>query len=91
VDVDLKIWRAQYAAVRDGSKTFEYRKEDRHQFRVGDVLLLREYNEDSGQYVDYYRRVLRRRVTYVLRHGFGLPAGHVVLGLGKAPRRARSK
>ncbi len=86
---DLKVWRAQYAALKDESKPFEFRKEDGRVFELGDVLNLREYNESAGRYVNYHYRVLRRVVTYVLRHGFGIPAGHVVLGLQKMTRRTR--
>lgn len=83
-----KVWRAQYRALRDGSKTFEVRQED-HSFKpkVGDVLVLHEFNEDAQEYTNYDFKRLRRQVTYVLRHGFGLPAGMVVLGLKVAPPR----
>ena len=85
---DLKVWRAQYAALLDGSKTFEFRKEDKGRvFEIGDVLFLREYNESAGRHVNYQCRVIKRIVTYVLRHGFDMPAGMVVLGLQKMTTR----
>lgn len=39
---DLKCWPKYYEYVASGDKTFEVRRNDRD-FRVGDTLLLREY------------------------------------------------
>lgn len=80
---DLKCWPEYFAAVRDGIKPFEVRKNDRN-FAVGDVLVLWEFdptlNIHTGQY-------FRRRVTYVLLGGqFGVESGYAVLGLsGREP------
>ena len=40
----LKCWPEYYEAVIGGEKTFEVRKWDRP-YRVGDTLLLKEYNQ----------------------------------------------
>jgi len=80
-----------FAAIGDGSKTFEWRREDDCKFEVGDVLLLLEYNpppEDPPDILDetvygYTGETLRRRVTYVLRGRFGVPDGYAVLGLSQ--------
>jgi hypothetical protein len=73
---DLKTWPDYFEAIRDGSKTFEIRLDDRG-FKVGDVLWLQEWDNLNFHYTG---RSMRRRVTYVLRD-FGLAANHVCLGL----------
>ena len=40
---ELKIWPQYFERVRDGSKTFEIRKNDRG-FQFGDEVVLREYD-----------------------------------------------
>lgn len=45
----LKTWPSFFAAVWDGSKQFELRKKDRD-YKVGDLLVLREYDPDTHAY-----------------------------------------
>jgi hypothetical protein len=59
---ELKTWPEYYSAVLEGTKTFEYRRDDRG-FKVGDVLHLREWVPSTG----YTGREMRRRVAYLLR------------------------
>jgi len=75
-----------FQAVKDGSKPFEWRKEDDCRFEVDDLLVLLEHRRESDAFepASYTGEVLKRRVTYVLRGRFGVPAGYVVLGLGPA-------
>lgn len=40
--IELKTWPEQFAAIVDGSKTFEWRRDDRA-YRVGAWLHLREF------------------------------------------------
>lgn len=42
---ELKIWPQYYNRVKDGSKTFEIRDNDRG-FQQGDSVLLREFDPD---------------------------------------------
>lgn len=77
---ELKCWPAFYAAILDGSKTFELRRNDRD-FQVGDVLRLREWDPQAqrpDQSTDriapqpilrgwYTGAAIGRRVSYVLR------------------------
>jgi hypothetical protein len=44
---DLKTLPEYFQAVIDEEKTFEIRKDDRH-FKVGDVLMLQEYDPKRG-------------------------------------------
>ena len=70
----LKIDPKWFAAVEARTKTCEVRKNDRD-FRVGDILLLQEWNDG------YTNRECLVRVTHVL-HDFdfkGLADGYVAL------------
>lgn len=59
---ELKTWPDYYKYLVDGSKTFEFRRNDRG-FKVGDVLHLREWEPTFERYTG---REMYRRVTYVL-------------------------
>ena len=81
---ELKTWPAFFAAIRDGDKTFEVRRNDRG-FQTGDVLVLREWDPNrsygSGAYTgnDEWRTV-----TYVLTgEEFGIKDGFCVMGLSE--------
>lgn len=60
----LKIQPEYFEAVCDGRKSFEIRKNDRH-FRVGDRLILQEYNPETQQYTG---RVIERRISYITNY-----------------------
>lgn len=81
VEHDLKIWPPYFQAVATGLKPWEFRVNDRN-YRVGDVLLLREWNPRVQTYTG---RFCRRVVTFILPGGFGVPAGHVIMSLLPAP------
>lgn len=76
---ELKTWPKYYKSVKDGSKPFELRKDDRD-YKIGDVLILKEYDPGTESYTnDECTRV----ITYILKGGlFGLEKGFVILGLG---------
>jgi hypothetical protein len=59
---ELKTWPDYFVHVLDGSKTFEYRRDDRG-LKVGDVLHLREWEPTFEKYTG---REVYRRVTYML-------------------------
>jgi hypothetical protein len=84
---DLKCVQPFFAAIADGRKPFDVRRDDRDpQFMVGDVLRLREWVEWAFGGWGYTGCEVRRRVTYVLRHEHfpeGVPEGWVVLGLDR--------
>lgn len=87
----LKCWPEPFAAMLDGRKNFEFRRDDRG-FAVGDELILQEWDPAGrsmssgvlGHHVtggDYTGRAKRALVTYILRGQFGMPDGYVVMGL----------
>lgn len=79
---DLKVWPEYFAALADGRKTFEVRKNDRG-FKEGDTLRLREWSPfpvTGGG--DYTGREVTRRVGYILKGGsFGVPDDFVVMAI----------
>ena len=81
---ELKCWPIPFAAMRDGTKRFEYRKDDRN-YEVGDILWNREW-EPPAHVSDQHRhgytgREDRYRVTYKLAGRFGVPDGFCVLSI----------
>jgi len=76
---DLKTWPNEFSAVADGSKRFEWRRDDGRGFEVGDVLILHEWEPTPGKYTG---RVLRATVTYLLRGpAFDAPSGYVIMSI----------
>lgn len=61
---ELKIWPEFFASILNGTKTFEVRKNDRD-FKIGDRILLREYEPDTNTYTGDNLLI---SITYVL-HG----------------------
>lgn len=57
----LKTWVKPFIATKNGSKTFEVRKNDRG-FKVGDKLVLREYKNKQKKYTG---RSICVRVEYL--------------------------
>jgi len=67
---ELKLIQPYFNEVRNGTKTFEIRKNDRD-FQVGDIVILKEYNADwtigekTGNEIEV-------RITYILKSFVGL-------------------
>lgn len=86
---ELKTIAPYFQDILDGYKTFELRRDDRR-FEPGDVLWLREWNEQQK----FTGREMHRRITYVMRADgevlppsiTGLVEGHVILGLSTTGR-----
>lgn len=72
--ISLKTDPEPFSELLSGRKTFEWRKDDRG-FRVGDVLCLREHEDD------YTGRSVVARVTYLLKERYGVPEGYCVMAL----------
>lgn len=86
---ELKTWPSSFQAILDGSKTFEFRRNDRG-FKVGDVLHLREWGiqacadqDEPGFHSSAYTgRELFVTVTYLLGGGgFGIPVGFCIMSI----------
>ena len=74
---ELKTVQAPFVAVLEGKKRFEFRRDDRG-FAVGDLLLLREWDGEDG---DYSGRVILASVSYIARGEFGVPSGFCVMSI----------
>lgn len=76
---DLKTWSEFMRSLSTGEKTCELRRDDRN-FAVDDILVLREFDPESGVYTG---RAVVRRITHILEPGpvGGLEAGFVVLSI----------
>lgn len=74
---NLKTWPEYWQAVRDGTKTFEIRQNDRG-FKAGDRLILQEWEPGREAYTGRYLAV---EVTYITT--FQQKTGFVVLGIRK--------
>jgi len=80
---ELKTWPPYWQHIDDGTKPFELRRNDRD-FKVGDVLWLREFNPSGYGY--FTGRSCWRRVTYVLDpEQFIAVPDWVILGLAPIP------
>jgi hypothetical protein len=76
---ELKTWSSGFKALVQGVKPFELRRADRD-FRVGDILVLREFFPETDEYSG---RFIRARVLYITEHEFpGLEEGFVIMGIG---------
>jgi hypothetical protein len=73
---ELKVLPKYFKPGASGDKPFEVRRNDRD-YKVGQVILLREWTEDGG-YTGY---AFRRRITYILDDPEYVIPGYVILGL----------
>ncbi len=75
----LKIWPEYYKDIVSEKKNFEIRVDDRP-FKVGDTLLLQEYDRNTNLYTG---RECKRIISYILNgHDikFGLWEGYCIIG-----------
>lgn len=79
---ELKTWAPYFEQIITGAKTFDIRKFDRD-YRVGDLLLLKEYSTKFG----YSGREFMVRIRYILYEdggNFGLQPNFGILGISRA-------
>lgn len=79
---ELRCWPKYFSAIESGSKNFEIRYNDRG-FKVGDTLLLCEWEPETKKYTG---KQLRCLITYITDYEQQL--GYVVMGLGPDPTQA---
>lgn len=79
---ELKTWPDVFQAVIDGTKTHEYRKDDRN-FGLGDILHLREWKPSVDVAVGTYTgRDVRALVTHIDKGPtWGIAAGFAVMSI----------
>jgi len=75
---ELKCWQVYYEALENGSKTFEYRKNDRN-FQVGDMLSITLF--DPAKNTLFKNHILYFIITYILQGVMNLPNGYCILGI----------
>ena len=61
--IEKKVWPKSFQKILDGDKTFELRL-DNFECNAGDILVLREWNPETGEYTG---RAVEKKVTYVLK------------------------
>ncbi len=84
---DLKVQTQFWADLWEFRTTAQLRQDDR-QYRVGDVLLLREYNPQFG----YTGMNCKRKITHILRHEdvpYGVRRGWCILSTAVMPEPER--
>lgn len=78
---ELKTWPTYFRQVVKGVKEFEIRKDDR-KYRIGDTLLLKEYQPASlRKEGGYTGRECKVKVKYILRDAvpFGVSRDFIVM------------
>lgn len=73
----LKQLPEYFKAVKNGTKTFEVRKNDRN-YQVGDLLALNEYDGEK-----YTGRHCIVRVLYILDNSEYVKDGYIIMGIEK--------
>lgn len=75
----LKCWPEYYKAIKDGTKPFDLRKEDRP-YKEGDTILMQEFEPKEEKYTG---EEISLSITYILKGvpKFGLKDGFCILGI----------
>ena len=76
---ELKILPKYFLAIAHNYKTFEIRKNDRN-FKVGDVLVLKEYDSETKTYTGKVQEVT---VTFMTDFPEGLKEGYICMSISK--------
>ena len=61
MNIEKKVWPRYFQKILEGKKNFELRLAN-FECRVGDTLVLKEWNPDTGEYTG---RKIEKEVTYV--------------------------
>lgn len=74
--ISKKLQQPYFNDVSSGLKKFELRKDD-CDYQVGDILILKEWNEAIG----YTGDMIKMKISYKLEEYTGLQSGYCILGL----------
>lgn len=84
----VKSWPQFFAPSVSGEKSFDVRRSTDRDYRVGDTLLLQEYDPETGLYSG---REAKMAVTYLISEaqqcalsGSALNPGYVIMGIRPA-------
>jgi len=66
MEIEKKAWKEMFQSVFDGKKKFDLRLDDDDfkDVKEGDVLVLKEWDEEKGEYTG---REIRKKISYLLR------------------------
>ena len=78
---DLKIWPKFFQQVRNEEKLFEIRSMDDRGYKVGDSLLLREYEPEKQEYSGRYVQVQVMQITTADEYPAGLQEGYCSMSI----------
>lgn len=84
---DLKTWPEPFSAVWSGAKTYEIREDDRG-YKVGDGLLLREWDPEAKRYTG---REAMAWVTYMTKNAWGITGDTCVMCWSSTPARVQRR
>lgn len=77
---EVKILPKYFEQVKSGTKTFEYRKNDRG-YQAGDIIKFMEYQPESDTYTG---NSLEVEITYILKDGeLNIPTGYAVMSINR--------
>ena len=77
---ELKCWPRQFRATAAGEKMFEIRLEGDRHFEIGDEIILREFDPDTGHF--FLGQYIHLKITWIERGpSWGLPKDMVVMGI----------
>jgi len=78
---ELKILNKYFDDILYNNKRFELRKDDKN-YKVNDVITLREYDIEKNQYTCYSVNKITIMITYILRNveQFGLNKDYCIFG-----------
>lgn len=79
---DLKCWPGFFQLMVDGTKTFDYRKNDRN-FKAGDTIIQHEWDPLAKAYTG---RRMKFGVVLVIDSAPGLPDGYCIMQLKNGKR-----
>jgi ASC-1-like (ASCH) protein len=81
----LKTWPDFFKAVKDGTKNFEVRRNNRG-FKVGDLLILDEFDPEKQEYTGESLPVQVTYVLYSYEIAYGIEPDFAVMAIRHLPQ-----